>query len=114
MKTLTRTMATCGIGAMLALGVVGANAQNAQANGSDYHPLQLNSPDNPAVDKGAVQAAHSTGTEAIGQSTSPPPMQSRLTRAEVRQGAIQANHAMTGEPTGQSTAMAMVKGPASH
>jgi len=116
MKRFARTLTACGIGAMLALGTIGANAQNAantQSSGADYHPMQLNSPDNPTVNQQAVQAAHSTSTEAVGQSTSPAPMQSRLTRAEVRQAAIDANHQISGEPTGQSTAMAMVKGPAS-
>jgi hypothetical protein len=107
MNQLARTIAACSVGAVLALAAVGASAQS---DGSDYHPLQLNSPDNPTVDKQAVQAAHSAGTEAIGQSTSAPAMQSRLTRAEVRQAAIEANHAMSNEPTGQSTAMAAVKG----
>ncbi|HEY2257199.1 MAG TPA: hypothetical protein VGI11_16305 [Variovorax sp.] len=89
-------------------GVMGALSANAQTDGSDYHPLQLNSPPSPDVDAGAVAAAHATGTEAVGQSTAAPAMSSQLTREEVYRGAVEAAHGGGGssEAIGQSTGMA--------
>jgi hypothetical protein len=107
MNALTLVVTASGVAAMFALGSISAIAQ---ADGSGYHPLQLNSPNKPEVDAGAVAAAHSPGTEAVGQSTSRPARTSKLTRAEVEKQAIEANHAMRGEPEGQSTAMAAVHG----
>jgi len=103
MKTLIKGVA---IGAFAAVAGLGALAANAQTDGSDYHPLQLNSPPSADVDAGAVAAAHPTGTEAIGQSTGAPMMTSQLTRAEVYQGAVQAAHPLQTEALGQSTGMA--------
>jgi len=108
MNTSIKLLATSGIAAFLAIGSVTANAQ---ADGSNYHPLQLNSPDNPAVDADARAAAHNASSEPIGQATSGPARTSKLTRAEVRDEAIRANHTIKGEPLGQST-MAAINGQA--
>jgi hypothetical protein len=91
-----------------ALGPVAAHAQ--QSDGSDYHPLQMNSPSNPEVGAGAMAAARPTGTEAVGQSTGAPMLASPLTREEVRRGAVAAAHATGTEVVGQSTGMAAVTG----
>lgn len=84
----------------------GAMSSFAQSsNGADYRPMQLNSPSNPDVQAGAMQAARPTGTEAIGQSTGAPSMSSPMSRAEVYKGAVEASHASGTEAIGQSTAL---------
>jgi hypothetical protein len=103
MKSLMKSLA---IGAFATIAGLGALAANAQTDGSDYHPLQLNSPRNADVDAGAIAATHPATTEALGQSTGAPMMNSQLTREEVRRGAIEANHPMNTEAIGQSTGMA--------
>ncbi len=94
------------IGMFAVIGTLGALSANAQTDGSDYHPLQMNTGPLPDVDAGAVAAAHPTGTEAIGQSTGAPMMNSQLTREEVRRGAIKAAHTLSTEAIGRSTGMA--------
>ncbi|MGJ7493588.1 hypothetical protein ACSFA8_00810 [Variovorax sp. RT4R15] len=79
-------------------------------DGSDYHPLQMNSPESAEVQAGAVAAAHATGTEAIGQSTGAPAMVSQMSSDEVYQGAVAASHASGTEAIGQSTALPMLTG----
>jgi hypothetical protein len=103
MKSLMKSLA---IGSFAAIAGLGAIAANAQTDGSDYHPLQLNSPPSAEVDAGAVAATHPASTEAIGQSTGAPMMTSQLTREEVRRGAIEAAHPLNTEAIGQSTGMA--------
>ena len=76
-------------------------------DGSDFHPLQMNSPASAEVQAGAVAAAHASGTEAIGQSTGAPAMVSPMASDEVYKGAVAASHASGTEAIGQSTAMPM-------
>lgn len=89
--------------ALTAFVAFGAQAQE-KTDGSDYHPLMMNSPDNAEVQAGAVAAAHPADTESIGQSTSAPAMVSRMSDTEVYAGAIAASHASGTELPGQSTA----------
>lgn len=89
------------------LGAVTGYAQT--ADGSDYHPLNLNSPANPDVQAGAVQAARPSGTESVGQSTGAPQMNSQMSSDEVYRGAVEAAHASGTESIGQSTALPMVR-----
>jgi len=81
----------------------GAQAQE-KTDGSDYHPLMMNSPDSADVQAGAIAAAHPAGTESIGQSTSVPAMQSKVSETEVYAGAVATSHASGTEVPGQSTA----------
>lgn len=111
MRTIYKSLA---VGIFATLSALGAVSANAQTDGSDYHPLQLNSPPSPEVDAGAVAAAHPTGTEAVGQSTSPVAMNSQLTRDEVYRGAVAAAHGTSSEAIGQSTGMAGVMGGQPH
>lgn len=103
MRTFYKHLA---IGVLGTLGAFGAMTASAQTDGSDYHPLQLNSPPNLDVAAGAIAAAHPTGTEATGQSTGAPAMNSQLTRDEVYRGAVAATHGTSTEAIGQSTGMA--------
>jgi hypothetical protein len=89
--------------ALLAFVAFGAQAQE-KTDGSDYHPLMMNSPDNADVQAGAIAAAHPAGTESIGQSTSAPAMESKVSNSEVYAGALAASHASETELPGQSTA----------
>jgi len=107
MRNLIKSIAVGAMGAAFVLGPLGAAAQG-NNDGADYHPMQRNSAALPDVDAGAIAAAHPTGTESIGQSTSPAAMKSNLTRAEVRKGAVAAAHPMQTEAIGQSTGMAGV------
>ena len=70
MRTSFKLLAVGSFAALAALGAVHASAET--TDGSDFHPLQMNSPENPEVQAGAVAAAHPSGTESIGQSTSLP------------------------------------------
>lgn len=98
------------IGVLAAAAMLGASSGFAQnSSGADYHPLNMNSPTNPDVQAGAMQAARPTGTEAIGQSTGAPQMNSKISEEEVRKGAIAASHASGTEAIGQSTGMPMVR-----
>jgi len=92
--------------ALAAFGSIGVGAQ--QTDGSDYHPLKMNSPPSPEVDAGAVAAAHPSGTEAVGQSTSAPVTSSASAEA-VYKDAVAASHASGTEAVGQSTAAPMVR-----
>jgi hypothetical protein len=78
-------------------------------DGSDYHPLQMNSPENPDVQAGAIAAARPTGTESIGQSTSAPAMNSTIPVSDVQAGAYAASHATGTESIGQSTSLPLVQ-----
>ena len=105
----------------LAVGLVGAVASlgaltaNAQSDGADYHPLQMNSAAKPEVDAGAVAASHASGTEPIGQSTSAPLVNSQgISREAVYREAVAAAHGKDTEAIGQSTGMAGITGGAPH
>jgi hypothetical protein len=89
--------------ALMAFVAFGAQAQE-KTDGSDYHPLMMNSPANAEVQAGAIAAAHPAGTESIGQSTSAPAMVSKVSDTEVYAGAVAASHASGTELPGQSTA----------
>lgn len=89
--------------AVLALASFGAQAQE-KTDGSDYHPLTLNSPVNPEVQAGAMAAARPSGTESIGQSTGAPAMESKVSDTDVYAGAVAASHASGTELPGQTTA----------
>ncbi|VTU14836.1 hypothetical protein [Variovorax sp. RA8] len=89
--------------ALMAFVAFGAQAQE-KTDGSDYHPLMMNSPDNADVQAGAIAAAHPAGTESIGQSTSAPAMVSKVSDTEIYAGAVAASHGSGTELPGQSTA----------
>ena len=100
MHASTRLLAAA---AVAALASFGAHAQE-KTDGSDYHPLMMNSPDSPEVQAGAMAAARPAGTEVEGQSTAAPAMASRVSDAEVYAGAVAASHPPGTELPGQSTA----------
>ena len=95
------------IGVLGAIGSLGAIHAYAQTDGSDYHPLKMNSPSKPDVDADAIAASHASGTESVGQSTSAPMVTSQgVSREEVYKGAVAASHPYMTESLGQSTGMA--------
>lgn len=79
--------------ALAALGSVAANAQNSYSEG---------------VYQGAVSAAHASGTEAVGQSTAAPAMNSSVSDDEVYKGAVAAARPEGTEAVGQSTGAPMM------
>ena len=103
------------VGIVGAIASLGALSANAQSDGSDYHPLQMNSASRPEVDAGAVAASHASGTEAIGQSTVAPAVNSQgVSREAVYREAVAASHPMNTEVIGQSTGMAGITGGMPH
>lgn len=100
-------------GAVLALGALSANAQS---DGADYHPLQMqNSNSNPQASADAIAASHASGTEAIGQSTSAPMVSSPgISREAVYREAVATAHGTSSEVVGQSTGMAGITGGVAH
>jgi hypothetical protein len=88
--------------ALASFGSAFAQAQEI-SDGSDYHPLQMNSPVSAEVNAGAIAAAHANGTESIGQSTAAPLLVSTTSSAEVYAGAVAAAHSAGTELPGQST-----------
>jgi hypothetical protein len=84
------------LGACVALGAFGS--LDASAQSSSYSDQ---------VYQGAVSASHPSGTESIGQSTSPPAMNSTISNDVVYQGAMGAARPMGTESIGQSTASPM-------
>ena len=112
MHALFKGLAVGIVGAIASLGALSANAQS---DGSDYHPLQMNSAARPDVDAGAIAASHASGTEPIGQSTSAPLVTSQgVSREAVYREAVAASHPTGTEPIGQSTGMAGITGGAPH
>ena len=107
MRISFKLLAVGSFAALAAMGAVTASAET--TDGSDFHPLQMNSPENPEVQSGAMAAARPSGTEAVGQSTSAPAMNSTLPVADVQAGAYAASHATGTEPIGKSTSLPMVK-----
>jgi hypothetical protein len=107
MRTSLKLLAVGSFAAIAALGTVAASAET--TDGSDFHPLQMNSPTNPDVQAGAMAAARPTGTEPVGQSTSAPAMNSTLPVSDIQAGAYAASHPTGTEPIGQSTSLPMVK-----
>ncbi|MDM0116530.1 hypothetical protein QTI66_30755 [Variovorax sp. J22R133] len=95
------------IGAITTFASLGALAQN--SDGGDYRPMQLNSPPNPEVQKGAMEAARThggAGAEAPG-SSSAMTNNGNADANEVQKGAMAAakSHGGAGaESTGSSTA----------
>jgi hypothetical protein len=107
MRTSFKLLAVGSFAALAALGTVNASAET--MDGSDFHPLQMNSPERPDVQAGAMAAARPTGTEPVGQSTSAPAMNSTLPVSDIQAGAYAASHPTGTEPIGQSTSLPMVK-----
>ena len=107
MRTSLKLLAVGSFAAFAALGAVNASAET--TDGSDFHPLQMNSPEKPEVQAGAMAAARPSGTEAVGQSTSAPAMGSTLPVADIQAGAYAASHPSGTEAIGQSTSLPMVK-----
>ena len=107
MRTSFKLLALGSFAACAALGAVNASAE--MTDGSDYHPLQMNSPENPDVQAGAMAAARPTDTESIGQSTSAPAMNSTTPVSDVQAGAYAASHATGTESIGQSTSLPLVQ-----
>lgn len=102
MHASKRLIALATAAALASFGAGFAQAQE-KTDGSDYHPLQLNSPDNAEVNAGAIAAAHPSGTESIGQSTAAPSLSSTMSSDEVYAGAVAASHAAGTELPGQTT-----------
>lgn len=112
MHALIKGFAVGILGAVASLGALSANAQS---DGSDYHPLQMNSAAKPEVDADAIAASHASGTEAIGQSTAAPMVNSQgVSREAVYREAVAASHGTTTEAIGQSTGMAGITGGVPH
>ncbi|SDZ71976.1 hypothetical protein NWF24_00345 [Variovorax paradoxus] len=107
MRTSFKLLAVGSFAALAAMGAVTASAET--TDGSDFHPLQMNSPANPDVQAGAMAAARPSGTEPMGQSTSAPAMSSTMPVADIQAGAYGASHPSGTEPIGQSTSLPMVK-----
>jgi hypothetical protein len=107
MRTSLKLLAVGSFAAFAALGAVNASAET--TDGSDFHPLQMNSPENPDVQAGAVAAAHASGTESIGQSTGAPEMNSTTPVSDIQAGAYEASHPSGTESIGQSTSLPLVK-----
>ncbi|RQO36947.1 hypothetical protein DBV14_32295 [Variovorax sp. KBW07] len=107
MRTSFKLLAVGSFAAFAVLGAVNASAET--TDGSDFHPLQMNSPENPEVQAGAMAAARPSGTEAIGQSTAAPAMNSMTPVSDIQAGAYAASHPTGTEAIGQSTALPMVK-----
>lgn len=107
MRTSFKLLALGSFAALAALGAVHAAAET--TDGSDYHPLQMSSPENPDVQAGAMAAARPSGTESIGQSTSAPAMNSTIPVSDVQAGAYAASHATGTESIGQSTSLPLVQ-----
>ncbi|AGU52225.1 hypothetical protein VAPA_1c51710 [Variovorax paradoxus B4] len=107
MRTSLKLLALGSVAAFAALGAVNASAET--TDGSDYHPLQMNSPENPDVQAGAMAAARPSGTESIGQSTSAPAMNSMIAVSDVQAGAYAASHPTGTESIGQSTSLPLVR-----
>lgn len=107
MRTSFKLLAVASFAALAALGTVNASAET--MDGSDFHPLQMNSPEKPEVQAGAMAAARPSGTEATGQSTSAPAMTSTMPVADIQSGAYAASHPTGTEAVGQSTSLPMVK-----
>jgi len=112
MHALIKGLAVGVFGAIASLGALSANAQS---DGSDYHPLQMNSAAKPEVDADAIAASHASGTEAVGQSTAAPMVNSQgVSREAVYREAVAASHGTTTEVIGQSTGMAGITGGVPH
>ncbi|MDQ0573561.1 hypothetical protein QFZ42_005395 [Variovorax paradoxus] len=107
MRTSFKLLALGSFAVFAALGTVHASAET--TDGSDYHPLQMNSSENPDVQAGAMAAARPGGTESIGQSTSAPAMNSTIPVSDVEAGAYAASHATGTESIGQSTSLPLVQ-----
>lgn len=107
MRTSFKLLAVGSFAALAALGAVNASAET--MDGSDFHPLQMNSPERADVQAGAMAAARPTGTEPVGQSTSAPALSSTLPVSDIQAGAYAASHPTGTEPIGQSTSLPMVK-----
>ena len=107
MRTSLKLLAIGSFAALAALGTVNASAET--TDGSDFHPLQMNSAENPEVQAGAMAAARPSGTESIGQSTSAPAMNSTIPVSDVEAGAYAASHASGTESIGQSTSLPLVQ-----
>ncbi len=106
MQATAKVLAIGAFAALAALGSVTASAE--KMDGSDYHPMQMNSPANPDIDAAAIAAAHPTGTESIGSSTSMP-FKSTASSDEVYAGAVAAAHPVSTEVVGSSTALPTVR-----
>jgi hypothetical protein len=107
MRTSFKLLAIGSFAALAALGTVHASAET--TDGSDFHPLQMNSAENAEVQAGAMAAARPSGTESVGQSTSAPAMLSKVSDTEVQAGAYAASHPAGTESIGQSTSLPLVK-----
>jgi hypothetical protein len=78
-------------------------------DGSDFHPLQMNSPASADIDAGAVAAAHPAPGEPMGQTTALPMLKTSMSSDEAYQGAVAAAHPAPGEPIGQTTSLPLVR-----
>jgi hypothetical protein len=113
MSTRTQRLATIlAIGGLSLLGAGAASAQQAawngggtEAVGSSTSPAAVGALSRDAVYNEAVTAAHTTSSEAVGQSTGAPAMVSTISPEAVSAGAVAAAHPTTTEATGQSTVL---------
>ena len=67
MRTSLKLLAVGSFAAIAALGAVAASAET--TDGSDFHPLQMNSPEKPEVQAGAMAAARPSGTACASSCT---------------------------------------------
>lgn len=108
MHASQKILAALGIIAATAFASFAAQAQE-KMDGSDYHPLMMNSPSSADVQAGAIAAAHPAGTESVGQSTGATMPTNSMSSEEAYKGAYAASHATGTESAGQSTSLPMVR-----
>jgi hypothetical protein len=112
MNASIRLIALGAFASLAAFSMASADADT--MDGSDYHPLQMNSAASADIDAGAMAAARPIGTEAVGQSTSAPLLKSTMSSDEIYKGAMAAARPTGTEAIGQSTAMPMLGGTSTH
>jgi len=110
MNTSTlRFMAAGAFAGLAVFSTAGAWAQQT-SDGGDYRPMQLNSPERPEVQRGAVEAARNyggAGSEGTGSSTAPAPTSAATSSEAADRGAMAAARAHGGigsEAPGSTTA----------
>jgi hypothetical protein len=92
MRTTRFILALGALASFAALGGASAWAQQT-SDGGDYRPMQLNSPERPEVQRGAVDAArghNGAGAEGAGSSTAPTMSTANVNQDEINQGAMAA------------------------
>jgi hypothetical protein len=107
MQASLKVIAFAACTVLATFGSVAANAE--KTDGSDFHPLQMNSPASAEIDAGAVAAAHPAPGEPIGQTTAAAMLKTSMSSDDAYKSAIAAAHPSPGEPIGQATALPLVR-----